>query len=241
MIVCDHNGFGRGVSLLVYEDYSVELTMNVPPAPWDIDLFYRLIGSFCDELGQSVFFHEGEECTVEQLDALKAETTAYMQRYVKNNLTAGYTVFGCIYPIVIEQELVDSIQNVSEEEAHRMYGEYLHAKQELDCGYVSTMLFRNQMDDSLVARYIVSKDVDMIFPLQKEVPFGCTKEMEEQIVHWSVDLGDYNEEGQMTIFFQCPFDQFCSIVDIEKYPRFDARHVIIRLDNEMVQEIMEKM
>lgn len=240
VVLYDEKGYGRGVGMIVHKDYSIELTLSVPPTSWDIDLFYRLIASLCKMFDRKTFLHEGKKCTVEKLENLKESTTVYMQRYVKKYLTADYTVFGCMYPIEIEQEFIDSIREVSEEEALRMYSEYLHEKQNLDCKYVYAKLFRNLMSGKMIARHMICKDVDLIFPIEKREPFGCSQEIVSQISHWSVDVVEYGKEG-INCLLACPFEQFCSIVGIEKFPQFDRSHVLFRIDDEMLQFVRERM
>ena len=51
---------------------------------------------------------------------------------------------------------------------------------------------------------------------------------------------EYGKEG-INCLLACPFEQFCSIVGIEKFPQFDRSHVLFRIDDEMLQFVRERM
>ena len=126
LILFDRQRFGRGMSLTVDENYDIELVLNYPATAPDIRVFYRCIKDLCRNFKLEQFFHEDEPCTPEQLDSLEQDALSFNARLVQNQLRPGLTIFGCIYPVVIEEWLVRKLSTLTPPQAHQLFEEYLY-------------------------------------------------------------------------------------------------------------------
>ena len=124
-VIFDRQCFGRGFQLLVEEDYDLELTLNAFATERDVQSFFLGIRDLCETLAVDEFEQEGERCFLDQIDALYKESIKQNRWLVKHRLQERTTIFGCIYPIMIEESLIRHLALLEEPAAYRLYERYL--------------------------------------------------------------------------------------------------------------------
>ena len=106
LVLFDRDLFGRGMLLLLDNDYNIELVLNYPTTQVDIDNFYRFIKDICDKFKFKKIIEDNIEYDIKDIDKLKNGVTRANQINIKNNIEAGLTIFGCINPITLDNEFI---------------------------------------------------------------------------------------------------------------------------------------
>lgn len=234
-VLFDQKKYGRGMSFTVDENYNVEFVLNYPATRSDIEMFYKFLNDFCKNFKLDTFVLEGDECSLEQIPALKRNALSFNERLIKTYLKSGLTIFGCIYPIVIEESFIKKIKTLSDEDAYKYYEDYLDQKQKQDCYFAKPLIY-NTSSKNTVAKYALTQDVPSIFPLEKYLPFGYNQNLKDEITEWSVVLvANHNEK--LEVCEEIEYDEFCSLIHLHDHPRFDEKHVIVTFKKEWLSSI----
>lgn len=234
LIIYNPKSLGRGFSFTIEENYDVELVLNFPATKNDIILFYKFIDLFCSNFKIKTFIHEGEEYSLDKIESLMNATIAFNKKLVKNDLESDLTIFGCIYPIVLEKDFIKKIKQLNEDEAYQLYEEYLNKKQKEDYYFAKPIIYEDK-NKKYYAKYALTENVPTIFPIETYLPFGYDQNLEKNIKTWNVSLIE-NKNGKFDLLDKISYDNFCKLVDLSKYPKFDEKHIIITFN----QEILEK-
>lgn len=225
--------YGRGMSFFVDDQYNIELVLNYPATKTDIEMFYKFIHDFCKNFGFDTFLQEGNPYHLDQISQLKEEALTFHQDLI--GLHPGLTIFGCIYPIVLEEELIKILSTLDKKEAYDYYEEYLDKKQKQDFYYAKPLIYQIN-EHEYIARYALTENVPSIFPMQECLPFGYDQKLKDKIKDWNVVLVvDKNQKLQ--VWEEIPYSDFCFIIDINHYPKFDASHIIITINSEILSKI----
>jgi len=238
-VLYSRNVFGRGMGFFLDDNYNLELTLNYPSAPADIDVFFKFINDYCSNFGFDKFIFEGAECSFDDIDELKKESVLFNRKLIKNNLDGGLTIFGCIYPIELEEQFINQINDSDEENAAALFENYLDSKQKQDCYYAKPILYKNTESDKYYIKYVLTEGVPTIFPVVSRLPLGCNSLPEENIVSRSVAFIRY-KDGDYKYDYEMPFEEFCLLLDIPEYTKFDATHIILTFDSKLDSEIKER-
>ena len=143
-VIYNPKSLGRGFSFTIEENYDVELVLNFPATKNDIILFYKFIDLFCSNFKIKTFIHEGEEYSLDKIESLMNATIAFNKKLVKNDLESDLTIFGCIYPIVLEKDFIKKIKQLNEDEAYQLYEEYLNKKQKEDYYFAKPIIYEDK-------------------------------------------------------------------------------------------------
>lgn len=235
-ILYDQNIYGRGFSFLVKDNYDIELVLNYPSTKRDIEIFYKFIKNFCKNFKLDHFLQEDEEYSIDKIEELKEESIMFNQNIMKKMLKPNLTIFGCIYPIVLEEEFIKTLEKAQDDKVQNLFEEYLNMKQTIDCYFAKPLIYENKNDDKYLAKYVLTKDVPSIFPTNTYLPFGYNQNLKDNIRSWSVSLVDYKNDKYQVIK-DISYDSFCKIIDISKYKKFDEKHIIITFDNNILSLI----
>ncbi len=228
--------YGRGISFFVDDDYNIELVLNYPATNTDIEVFYHFIKSCCENLELETFLQEGEEYSLRQIEDLKQEVKTFNQKYIRQELKEGLTIFGCIYPITIEKNFIKSVHIVLPERVTDLFELYLDKKQKQDCYFAKPIIYTNNQEDSYYARYALTEDVPSIFPLEPYLPFGYKQDYFKKIKSWNVAIIEpKNQEFKMIA--EIPFADFKKMIDKKKCPAFDAKHIIVTVDKNILKKV----
>ena len=163
LILFSRKSYGRGMSLTIDDNYNLELVLNYPATQTDIETFYKFIDDFCVNFKFKTFLQEGNEYSLDKINKLKEEATAFNKKCIKTFLKSGLTIFGCIYPITLEQDLIDTIDKIDEEKACRYFESYLDKKQKIDLYFAKPIIYEYKKDEYF-ARYALTENVPSIFP-----------------------------------------------------------------------------
>ena len=225
-VLYDRSKYGRGMSFIIDENNHVELMLNYPATSTDIHLFFKFIHHFLVNFNLDSFIYEGELYNLSQIPSLKEETLSFNESMVKSFLKSGLTIFGCIYPLTIEQTFIEKINNMNNSDAYHYYANYLDEKQKMDCYYAKPLIYETNQKNHYIARYALTENVPTIFPLHNELPFGYNQDLKNKIKSWSVFLvGDMN--GKLEPIKEIEYHEFCQQIDLSRYKKFDETHVII--------------
>ena len=234
-VLFDRSLYGRGFELYVGDDYHVELILHAFSTKIDIAAYYTFIRDLCRELGLDEFEQEGERCFLDQLDDLYREAALYHRKLIKEQLKPNITVFGCIYPIEIDEKLTDGIRLLKEEAAHDLYERYLDERQKQDLYYAKPVLFKGP---PIHARYAIVEGVPSILPNKAKLPAVYQLHFKEAIKEWSILLlkkkeQDYSPEAEID------YDDFLHMIRAAKCPRFDASHLIVTYDDSLDEKVQQ--
>ena len=160
------------------------------------------------------------------------EKQSYM---IKEQLKPNITVFGCIYPIEIDEKLTDGIRLLKEEAAHNLYERYLDERQKQDLYYAKPVLFKGP---PIHARYAIVEGVPSILPNKAQLPAVYQLRFKEEIKEWSILLlkkkeQDYSPEAEID------YDDFLHMIRAAKCPRFDASHLIVTYDDSLDEKVQQ--
>ncbi len=228
--------YGRGMSFFLDDDYNIELVLNYPATNTDIEVFYHFIKNCCDNLKLDVFLQEGEEYSLSQIEELKQEVIMFNQKYIKQELKAGLTIFGCIYPITIEDKFIKSVQIVLPERVTDLFELYLDKKQKQDCYFAKPIIYTDNQNDYYYARYALTENVPSIFPTEVYLPFGYNQDYFKQVKSWNVAIIE-NKNQELKLTAEIPFVDFIKIIDKKKCPIFDAKHIIVTVDQALLKKV----
>lgn len=236
LVIWSTKKLGRGFGFVLNEDYDLELILNYPATRNDIADFYLFISAYCTTFGLESFLQEGEEYTLDKLDALKLEALQYNENFAKKFLKEGLTIFGCIYPISLETEFINRMNAVDNKAAYELYEDYIDEKQRIDCYYAKPILY-DMGNDKILARYALTVDVPTIFPLKANIPFGYNQDLKDKVQNWNVALID---SGNYKVLSELTFDEFKTSAGFDSYQKFDEEHIIITLDDELLKKFFQK-
>ena len=229
--------YGRGMSFFVDKDYNIELVLNNPATQRDIESFYKVIAFCCKQLKLDSFEQEDEIIKLNDIESKKNEIIGFNKSLIKGMFKPDLTLFGAIYPIAIEAEFIESLENMTEDEAYLAYEKYLDEKQKMDCYFAKPSLFNtSQKGEYIVARYVLTEDVPSIFPVSPYLPFGYRQELKEKVQEWNVIIAG-EREGRMQALAQLSFDELLNMLDREKLGKFDARHYIVKIEKDFVGKL----
>lgn len=234
-VIIDRKLFGRGFEFYVSEDDHIELTLHAFSTPTDIFIFYKFIRDVCAAYQIDEFEQDGERCFTDELNDLYKKAIAFHRYLVKEKLNPHVTIFGGIFPIAVEDKLINNIKLLKPSAAHKLYERYLDEKQKMDCYYGVPLLLE---ESSLHARYALIKDVPTILPQKAQLPAALQLKIKKPVQCWSVLLlkkegDDLKEEAELD------YEEFFKWIHSVKCPSFDQDHWIVTYD-EKIDSIIQR-
>jgi len=241
-VLYDPQKIGRGFSFWADESrHDCFVRLNNPATNEDITSFYGCIGYLCRELKTDHFLQDSNEThSVSQIGELAQNITVWNASELLTFIKMDFSiVFGAMYPVAIEQDIIKRLLSLPESKAIDVFASYLHEKQKNDYYYAKASLFEDNETVITLGMYTVTEEVDSIFPLCPYVPFNYGVDFDYPVDEWIVTFvheknGDYCVAGRMD------FQDFASAYGLPGKPRFDAKHVIIRLSGKEIMKLLEK-
>ena len=221
----------RGVQMKIDAQDDLEFILNLPAGPADIACFYRLISRCCLTLGAASFLQEEEVCALEEIDRLREELIRSNRSLVHEALKADLCVFGCIYPITLDETLFSLIEQTGKDQADLVFERYMDHLQKKDCYYARVRVYRDA-EGAFHARYALTEGVPTIFPTDPYLPFGYDHDLQERILSWNVSIITKQQETYRELV-SIPFDLYRDMMNRVHREKLDARHVILTL-NEII-------
>ena len=228
-IVFDPKHIGRGVSVEIAED-GVELGLTLAASRDEIELVYRLLRRACRKLDAKVFYKDGQEKALEDIEAeIKADSAESKKELeaLTARLTAEKdkvaTIFGALNPIAIGAADVERMEGKLDK-----FGKFLHNKQMANAYYSAPQFFQDPADGSFVGVYNIMVGMNTIMPFEPSLPFYMHGEEPRWYVY--VYVSD-------DMFGYVKFDDF-----IKKAPRngfYDVTHFFCTLTEDMAEQLIK--
>lgn len=148
----------------------------------------------------------------------------------------GGVLTGAVYPIYMEPEAVERLKSGDLD----FFQAYLTEKQTGDRYYAKPNFYRNNNGVDILGMYAITEGVPSILPAAPFVPplyavflqdFHVT---DGEVTDWRISLNRvWEENGQLTgkTLGYVPFEQFAQKIRLDQCPRFDAKHVVVQVDD----------
>lgn len=250
-VLCDPDRPGRGccVNAAPGEKNRAVLRQPLACTPRDLELFYGLVQSICKAWGTDRFQQDGVTRRVREIPQLIEEQNAagagllrsMAERWAGDGLRL---VTGGLFPIYMEDDVP---QKLLGPDNSAFFADYLSKKQRLDAYYAKPNFYRDQNGGEVIGVYAVTETVDSILPLEPFVPPLYYANLQDfnirsdGVIRWLVSLTRvWTENGQMTgkNIGMLPFARFAELTRLKERPKFDDRHVLVRVDD--VGALVEK-
>lgn len=242
-VLCDPAQPGRGCYIqgAPGEKEQVHLRQTLPCTGRDLDLFYGQVEAICRFWKTDRFTQDGEAHRLGDIPQMKEfqrrSGTSLLRSMAQQWLEDGAgIVTGAVYPIYFEPELVERLKDGDLDAFQRC----LAQKQAGNRYYVKPNFYRHENNAGILGVYPFTEGIDSILPLEPFVPplysvliqdFHVT---DEQVSEWRVGLARVRAESgepQAEVLGYLPFGEFAQKVRLDRCPRFDAKHVCIRVDD----------
>lgn len=243
-VLCDPDWPGRGccVNAAPGEKNRAMLRQPLACTPRDLELFYGLVRSVCHAWGTDRFRQDGVDCRVRDIPGLieeqKAAGAGLLRSMAERWAGDGLRLLtGGLFPIYMEEDIPAKLQRPDN---MVFFADYLSKKQRVDAYYAKPNFYRDQNGGGIIGVYAVTETVNSILPLEPFVPplyyvnlqnFSIP---EDGVDRWLVSLTRvWTENGEMTgnTIGMIPFARFAELTGLNERPRFDDRHVLVRVDD----------
>lgn len=242
-VLCDPARLGRGLYLyaLPGEKRQARLRQTLPCTLGDVDLLCRMVRTLCQKWKTDRFEADGETVRLTELDDWREQwiqaSLRLLRDAVEHREQARLELFTAArFPVYLESDVMARLRDA---EDLNFFTEYLHQKQARDVYYAKPSFYQRD-DGAVLGVYTLTEGTDSIFPLTPFVPplYSLTMEdfrlRDEQVTDWQVSLVRVWEENgalQGKVLGAVPFDVVARGVGLEACPRFDQRHVLVRVDD----------
>jgi len=218
------------------------LRQPLPCTPRDLEVFYGLVEQVCQAWGTTSFIQDGEEYLLDDIprlmEAQRKASVDLLRSMAPQWAEEGTGLLtGAVYPIFMELE---TIRRLAAAEDLGFFQEYLAGKQQGDWYYTKPSFHHHSNGTDVLGVYSITEGVGSILPVTPFVPplyslmlqnFRVTDAL---VTVWQVALVRMEEENgrpASKVVGYMPFTQFAQKVNLARWPRFDAKHVYLRLDD----------
>lgn len=216
----DHVARGIGTEMKVH---NLNFTLNLPTSVEEIIDFYDLIDLACKLAKVNTYIKDGVTVNVNDREKLIKETIegslAGLQS-IKNSVEKNHDavfIFGAFNPIAIGQKELEEIDGKLEN-----FSNLLQRLQTMKAYYSQKIIY--QIDNKYVGVYTTPPSMSVVVPLE-HYALMCYVEISEWYVRFS-------KEGIIK------YDDFINNIGEKEY--YDAKHVIVKVTQEKVDELLEK-
>lgn len=242
-VLCDPIQPGRGcyVQGVPGEKEKVYLRQTLPCTARDLELFYDRVAAICRFWKTDRFTQDGEEHRLGDIPQMKSFQNEMGVGLLRNmaeqwKKDGAGVLTGAVYPIYMEAEALDQLKDGD----LNFFQQYLAEKQTGDWYYAKPNFFRNNNGVDILGVYAITEEVPSILPLEPFVPPLYSVLLQgfdlktEQVTDWRVSLTRvWEENGEMkgdTLGY-VSFGEFARKVKLDQCPRYDAKHVIVQVDD----------
>lgn len=242
-VLCDPVRPGRGCYIqgVPGEKEKVYLRQTLPCTPRDLELFYGRVEAICRFWKADRFTQDGEVHRLEDIPRMKEFQNKMGAGLLKSmaeqwKKDGSGIITGAVYPICVEPETIERLKDGD----LAFFQSYLAQKQTGDWYYAKPNFYRNDNGVDVLGVYSITEGVPSILPQKPFVPplysvllqgFSLT---DEQVTDWRVALVRvWEENGEMkgdTLGY-VSFQDFAQKADLDHCQRFDAKHVLVRVDD----------
>ncbi len=216
---------GRGiiVNLDPKDRYKVTVSLNMPAATYDVELFVELVKRVATEWRASVRNQAKEympaevfAANEENIKKFNLESLQTASQNIINGKADSFCVFGAFWPLYMgidEAKLFDS--DPSE------FDKWLVSKQDIDAFYSGVNFYKK--DNNVKGCYAIMSDVEYVFPKKPRIPFGMAVNGKPlECDNYFVCVGNDKE-----MIGEVPFDSFVSKLPKEKVSDYDINDILI--------------
>lgn len=232
---------GRGFGVeLKNGGRTVSLYLNDPSTDGDISDYYDAVFRIARFLKAKHYYnqdHEGHSFLSKLADE-KEQKIASTRSFLKGIFGKfdNMTIFGAINPIDLQEQMIMQIRTaVTDEEAMRIYADYLDQKQRQDYYYAKATLYRKGDQDAVLGVYTLTEGALSVFPVRPVTDANQTGNVE--VSEWRLALvGEVN--GSLGMMGWVGFDQ--GIAYLQKLPHevYDKSHIMVQLSHQQIQELL---
>lgn len=242
-VLCDLNQPGRGccVDAAPGEKHMAVLSQPLACTPRDMEIFYGLAESICHAWHTDRFQQDGTDFHLQDIPRLMEEqlaANAILLRTMADHWAVDdlRLITGGLFPIYMEEDVPEKLQ---EQNNMGFFVDYLSRKQQADAYYAKPDFYRGK-GGNILGVYAVTEGMDTIIPLEPFVPplyYINTPDFnlpEDGVSRWAVSLiQTWIEKGELAgkNMGIIPFEQFAELTKLSEQPRFDDRHVLIRVED----------
>lgn len=247
LAVYDPSKIGRGIVVLGWSDdvkNSINLRVNYFSSKYDMEMFYAIIRNIMHVWKAKTFEQDGCEFTEARIDEECQEQKKSLMKFmatvdqVSGDTKNDYvTIFGAIFPLDIDMQLLKKFGSEGDEEG---YAEYLHELQSKDLYYAVPLVYKNKNKPNFFGNFAISSDTPSIVPLTpKAQPFkdpatGKPGECAFYVV-------SFFSFAQNKIVGRMSFDDFARLADLKNCEMYDKTHVILPgISEEAMTEMLAK-
>ena len=232
---------GRGFDLMVEKNlFDCYMRVTTPSTNEDIATFYSVVKYISDILHAATYEKDDSEIlkvsdiTEEEEFITKWNAGQLLDMVSKNQ---NLTLFGAIYPISLEPEIVQQWIHMDRIFLMTEFADYLHEKQDADYYYARALLFKNK-EEEIFGTYAITEGVETVFPLTPRVSVVLGIELKD-VSYWRVSIGKIVGDGYETAG-NMDFAEFAEKYQLDKKPHFDYTNVIINLTSEDIDNLLTK-
>ena len=242
-VLCDPDQPGRGCFLQAVpgEKGTAALRQTLPCTPRDLEVFYGLVKRICQVWETVRFTQDGEEFRLSDIPRLKESQRKGCEGFLKAmaerwQADSGGVLTGAVYPIYMEPEAVERLKSGDLD----FFQAYLTEKQTGDQYYAKPNFYRNDNGVDILGMYAITEGVPSILPAAPFVPPLYSVFLQDfhvtdgEVTDWRISLNRvWEENGQLTgkTLGYVPFEQFAQRIRLDQCPRFDAKHVVVQVDD----------
>lgn len=235
LIIYNPQKIGRGIVALNWcpniKD-EINLRVNFLSTRYDMEMFYEIIRNVMHVWKAKNFEQDGNIFTEDDIDALcrdnKDLSLKYMLEICKDKKTddSAFTIFGAMFPLDIETDLLINFGFKKDEEG---YADYLHRLQSMDVYYAAPRIYRHKDKESVFwGAYTVTATVDTVFPLKPREPFFFKNPDTNKDLKCDFFVVSLYSLVQEKILAIMRFEDFCRLAGVENCQIFDKNHVVIK-------------
>lgn len=252
----DMHNFGSGINFCINNENQIELWTSFPTTYSEIVGFYKLVNLICKELKITEFQRgskgEFEIVNISQLDwfvELGINDTLIMLMRVKKQLEEGserISINGVNNPISLGADeiskfeldlpLEGNMDNINK--VMYNYEKYMHDLQKEDLYYAVFKLYQieHEGEKTIQGFMSVSANCDTIIPKNPntEFYFGVNRYDTSKISKFNASLKHSNGK-----YYEIEYNKFIEAIDYDAQRQYDANHVVVVLNQELIDEICQ--
>lgn len=216
---------GRGVMIKLdpKDRFKVTVSLNMPAADYDVELFVSVVKRIATEWRASVRNQAKEYMPAEVFAAneenIKKFNTESIQTASKNIIDGkadSFCVFGAFWPLYMGIEEAKLFNSDPSE-----FDKWIVSKQDIDAFYSGVSFYKK--DSNIKGCYAIMSDTEYVFPKKPRIPFGMAvdgKPLECDV--FAVCVG--NDKDMLG---EIPFDTFLNKLPKDKVSEYDINDLLI--------------
>lgn len=223
---------GRGIEFYWSDNLNKELILRINSLStrYDIEMLYDVVRNVTSVWNERSFYENDEFVRVSDIANLYQRQVEYNKKLISNIYKINMkTIFGAIFPIEIDNDTLKGFVN-----NYDGYTKYLHNLQSVNAHYASPLIFPYK-ENEYYGNYVVSLDIDTIFPIKASDPILFTNKQ----IKCSLFIVTIASAKEKEIYATMYFDEFVNKIDINSYAKFDSTHILLKgLTKEKITELI---